>query len=156
MKVTKAKGPSTDLCGVLGCYLSRPLEERGHRLVASPTLRRFRDFIGRKSPLIHRWRLDDHIVGIARSKAADRSQLEPLDGRDRKTASQSKRQRYEPPGLPESRAFTPQMSDQIGIQALCFGDFHLCQQMKVTRPPGRDPRLTVSTVPQRTFREAVM
>jgi len=28
---------------------------------------------------------------------------------------------------------------QIGIQALCFGDFHLCQQMKVTRPPGRDP-----------------
>jgi hypothetical protein len=25
------------------------------------------------------------------------------------------------------------------IQALCFGDFHLGQQMKVTRPPGRDP-----------------
>ncbi len=24
-------------------------------------------------------------------------------------------------------------------QALCFGDFHLGQQMKVTRPPGRDP-----------------
>ncbi len=23
--------------------------------------------------------------------------------------------------------------------ALCFGDFHLCQQMKVTRPPGRNP-----------------
>src|SRR4029434_4764567 len=25
------------------------------------------------------------------------------------------------------------------VQALCFGDFHLGQQMKVTRPPGRDP-----------------
>jgi hypothetical protein len=25
------------------------------------------------------------------------------------------------------------------IEALCFGDFHLCQHMKVTRPPGRDP-----------------
>jgi hypothetical protein len=25
------------------------------------------------------------------------------------------------------------------IQALCFGDFHLGQQMKVTRLPGRDP-----------------
>jgi hypothetical protein len=26
-----------------------------------------------------------------------------------------------------------------GVQALCFGDFHLGQQMKVTREPGRDP-----------------
>jgi hypothetical protein len=25
------------------------------------------------------------------------------------------------------------------IEALCFGDFHLGQQMKVTRLPGRDP-----------------
>jgi hypothetical protein len=25
------------------------------------------------------------------------------------------------------------------IQPLCFGDFHLGPQMKVTRPPGRDP-----------------
>ena len=25
------------------------------------------------------------------------------------------------------------------FQAVCFGDFHLGQQMKVTRPPGRDP-----------------
>jgi hypothetical protein len=27
------------------------------------------------------------------------------------------------------------------IQALCFGDFHLSQQMKVTRPPGRNPAM---------------
>jgi hypothetical protein len=25
------------------------------------------------------------------------------------------------------------------IEGLCFGDFHLAPQMKVTRPPGRDP-----------------
>jgi hypothetical protein len=28
---------------------------------------------------------------------------------------------------------------QMGIEVLCFGDFHLDPQMKVTRPPGRDP-----------------
>jgi hypothetical protein len=27
----------------------------------------------------------------------------------------------------------------MGVQPLCFGDFHLGPQMKVTRPPGRDP-----------------
>ena len=26
-----------------------------------------------------------------------------------------------------------------GVEAVCFGDFHLGQQMKVTRPPGRIP-----------------
>ncbi len=33
----------------------------------------------------------------------------------------------------------PRRTDQIGVQPLCFGDFHLGPQMKVTRPPGRDP-----------------
>src|SRR4029450_3136981 len=28
---------------------------------------------------------------------------------------------------------------QMRLKALCFGDFHLGQQMKVTRLPGRDP-----------------
>jgi len=32
-----------------------------------------------------------------------------------------------------------------GHQALCFGYFHLGQQMKVTRPPGRDPARIEST-----------
>ena len=32
------------------------------------------------------------------------------------------------------------------IQGLCFGDFHLAPQMKVTRPPGRDPASRQSTV----------
>ena len=35
--------------------------------------------------------------------------------------------------------FSAKHSNQIRVQALCFGDFHLGQQMKVTRPPGRDP-----------------
>ena len=30
-------------------------------------------------------------------------------------------------------------SKGVAFQGLCFGDFHLAQQMKVTRPPGRDP-----------------
>src|SRR5687768_10725997 len=38
---------------------------------------------------------------------------------------------------------SPEAPEQDGIwvciEALCFGDFHLGQQMKVTRPPGRNP-----------------
>ena len=34
----------------------------------------------------------------------------------------------------------PKRAGQMaGVQALCFGDFHLGPQMKVTRVPGRDP-----------------
>jgi hypothetical protein len=41
----------------------------------------------------------------------------------------------------------------MGIEVVCFGDFHLDQQMKVTRPPGRDParnalRNTSTNVPK--------
>jgi hypothetical protein len=39
------------------------------------------------------------------------------------------------------------------IQALCFGDFHLGQQMKVTRPPGRDPARRHEPVIQRAKRK---
>jgi hypothetical protein len=36
----------------------------------------------------------------------------------------------------------------MGIEVVCFGDLHLDQQMKVTRPPGRDPaRNAVSNTP---------
>jgi hypothetical protein len=72
----------------------------------------------------------DRSLPIAATRAARKR---------RGTRRQSKRKRSELRGRPGSRALTPQMSGQIGIQALCFGDFHLCQQMKVTRPPGRDP-----------------
>ena len=103
------------------------------------------DFIGRKSAL---GVVDVRLIGAAdsfgleraRSKAiaAACNEFEPLEKR-RGTRRHSKRKSPEPRGRPESRALTKQMSGQIGIQALCFGDFHLCQQMKVTRPPGRDP-----------------
>ncbi len=36
--------------------------------------------------------------------------------------------------------FWPKRRDQMaGVEVVCFGDFHLDQQMKVTRPPGRVP-----------------
>jgi hypothetical protein len=34
---------------------------------------------------------------------------------------------------------TCRTSERCCIEVLCFGDFHLDPQMKVTRPPGRDP-----------------
>ena len=43
-----------------------------------------------------------------------------------------------PPAGPMLRS-EPVDSCGVAFQALCFGDFHLGQQMKVTRPPGRDP-----------------
>ena len=33
----------------------------------------------------------------------------------------------------------PMWPAQMSVEVVCFGDFHLDQQMKVTRPPGRDP-----------------
>ena len=38
--------------------------------------------------------------------------------------------------LQKPRQLAAKRSAQIRVQALCFGDFHLGQQMKVTRPPG--------------------
>ena len=75
----------------------------------------------------------------SRAHSSDRSRFEPPERDAAKAASHAKRKRFSPLGRSESRALTQQMSGQMCIQALCFGDFHLCQQMKVTRPPGRDP-----------------
>ena len=105
-----------------------------------------RDFIDRKALLVYRRRSIDlrgrfvWLGRVTRSKAlaVNRSEFELLEQR-RGTRRQSKRKQSELRSRPESRALTPQMSGQIGIQALCYGDFHLCQQMKVTRLPGRDP-----------------
>jgi len=43
------------------------------------------------------------------------------------------------PVLQRPRQVAAKRSSQIRVEALCFGDFHLGQQMKVTRPPGRNP-----------------
>ena len=37
------------------------------------------------------------------------------------------------------RAQREERAERCCIEPLCFGDFHLGPQMKVTRPPGRDP-----------------
>ena len=105
-----------------------------------------RDFMDRQAPLLDRRSSIDRLGRPVRlgqfirleELAADRSKLEPLEKR-RGTRRQSKRKPLEQLGLAESRALTKQMSGQMCVEALCFGDFHLCQQMKVTRPPGRDP-----------------
>ena len=45
------------------------------------------------------------------------------------------------------RQLAAKHSLQIRVQALCFGDFHLGQQMKVTRPPGRNPATPAGVKP---------
>jgi hypothetical protein len=44
-----------------------------------------------------------------------------------------------PSGPLDGTADACRTSERCCIQGLCFGDFHLALQMKVTRPPGRDP-----------------
>jgi len=56
-----------------------------------------------------------------------------------KRRAHAKRKRFGSLGLRKSGALTQQTFGQMCVEALCFGDFHLGQQMKVTRPPGRDP-----------------
>ena len=141
MKVTKAKGPNTDLGGLLGCELERSLAHgrTSGGYLADPSS--LCDFIEQKALLSLRRRSSDRLGGVARSRVlgVDRSKFEPQEIRRREAASKSARKRCEPLGETKPGALSKQMSGQIGIQALCFGDFHLCQQMKVTRPPGRDP-----------------
>ena len=153
MKVTKAKGLNTDLDGMLGQKLKRSLAYRDttDHFLADPSSRC--DFIGRKALLVL-WRTSNDPFGrAARSEVLLRQprKFEPQEIRRREAASKSVRKRCEPLGGTKPGALTKQMSGQIGIQALCFGDFHLCQQMKVTRPPGRDPApLTVNRPPARS------
>ena len=47
----------------------------------------------------------------------------------------------------------PQRAERVRgcIEPLCFGDFYLGPQMKVTRPPGRDPAMQRSSLNQSTM-----
>ena len=141
MKVTKAKGRNTDLDGMLGRELKRSLKHRrsSNGYLGDPSSRC--DFIGRKAPLVLRRPSNDRYGRAAQSEVLlrQRSKFEPQEIRRREAASKSARKRSEPLGETKPGALTQKVFGQIGIQALCFGDFHLCQQMKVTRPPGRDP-----------------
>jgi len=44
-----------------------------------------------------------------------------------------------PSGPPGRGSDACRTHERCCIEVVCFGDFHLDQQMKVTRPPGRDP-----------------
>ena len=44
-----------------------------------------------------------------------------------------------PSGPPDRGSAACRTSERCCIEGLCFGDFHLALQMKVTRPPGRNP-----------------
>ena len=121
------------------------------RFLADPSS--LRDVIGRKSLVRGSSGSNARRGWAARSEmlALQRSKFEPPEIRSRNAASKSTRKQSDPRGDDKPRALTSQMSGQIGIPALCFGDFHLCQQMKVTRPPGRDPApLTVNRPPARS------
>ena len=141
MKVTKAKGRNTDLVRSLGCELERSLAHRrtSDGFLADPSSRC--DFIGRKAPLVLRRPSNDRYGRAAQSEVLlrQRSKFEPQEIRCRNAASKSARKRFDSLGETKPGALTQKVFGQIGIQALCFGDFHLCQQMKVARPPGRDP-----------------
>ena len=151
MKVTKAKGLNTDLDGMLGCELERSVGHRrtSDRFLADPSSRC--DFIERKSLLEHRLTPHEQRGAVlARGiPSPGRSECEPQEIRRREAASKPARKRFDPLGDAKPGALSKQMSGQICIQALCFGDFHFGQQMKVTRPPGRDPAPMWSTVPPR-------
>ena len=182
MKVTKAKGLNTHLCGEDGGFTDALFEAPRGSAGFLPDPSSLCDFIGRKAPMAHgscscdrrgrllrldetrdtaesldrvgspveschstdpaarpRWAAQVSWVTPARVLEVNRSQFEPPEIRRREAASHAKRKWFSSRGLRQSGALTQQMSGRMCIQALCFGDFHLCQQMKVTRPPGRDP-----------------
>jgi len=74
-----------------------------------------------------RLKLSQHITGDFR----------PMKSRSDEA---SRRKRPDDRGAPKrASGLQPYALHKCVFQALCFGDFHLGQQMKVTRPPGRDP-----------------
>ena len=121
MKVTKAKGPNATPVGAF--FSPCPPGPAGHL----ETPKRF--------------------MAAARSTGPRfASALGPADQRGRGFA------RPAPPSAQQVRSAALDPSGPLGrgsaacrtherccVEALCFGDFHLGLQMKVTRPPGRDP-----------------
>src|SRR4029434_10870233 len=60
-----------------------------------------------------------------------------IRGRIETTSAQAVRASRRVPSGPLDRLVEALCAN--AVQALCFGDFHLGQQMKVTRPPRREP-----------------
>ena len=162
MKVTKAKGLNTDLCGALGCRPEALFEAPRLSVHCLPDPSSLRDFIGRKAlggtrrrsgvgsraallnSAIHRFAslpFNAPAVMLLDQESSKPSEANASrqDDEAAKRRAHAKRKGFRVRGLRKSGALTPQMFGQMCVEALCFGDFHLCQQMKVTRPPGRDP-----------------
>jgi hypothetical protein len=154
MKVTKAKGLEHQ---PFECFasatrlLQRLWHENIQRATASVTSRTFSrsssfrlDPAGPRRDGVPRWSL----FGLA--GAAANKWLPAAGGSSRAIDAAAKAQPVAAHPLESSvalpmgrtRKFTCSRSEQAkwaGVRALCFGDFHLGQQMKVTREPGRDP-----------------
>ena len=168
MKVTKAKGLNTHLCGALGCRPEALFEapRSSTRFLLDPSS--LRDFIGRNASATTQRVNANGSLAARRRRARDSARKKPFsaplaeslgqeasqsseansirqDFEAAKRRAHAKRKRFSSRGRRKSGALTQQMSGQMCVQALCFGDFHLCQQMKVTRPPGRDPAPMWST-----------
>jgi hypothetical protein len=169
MKVTKAKGLKTTF--VRRAWLQADAlfgtPRASARFLPDPSS--LCDFIGRNSPMSREVGLDHPCASVhgaapstclaedgararmhsaakfapSSTRSADRSKCEPPERDAAQAASHAKRKRFSSHGRHISRALTQQTSGQMCIEALCFGDFHLCQQMKVTRPPGRNPATPV-------------
>jgi len=109
--------------------------QRGDRPVSSRTLCRCAaSWNGRRCGAFggHRPR----AFARAESPRRFRRALRPMTPRSGKGCA---RKRFDGLGRTKPGALTRQKSGQMCLQAFCFGDFHLCQQMKVTRHAGPSP-----------------
>jgi hypothetical protein len=70
--------------------------------------------------------------------------------RPRRASRRFDRQRCVQVARRAGRAKREERAEWFCIQGLCFGDFHLAPQMKVTRPPGRDPASNTNNDPSET------
>ena len=134
MKVTKAKGlHATPLSSF---FALRPSAQRAtwrHRC-ASGRHRARRHGPRNASPALNHW-------SFAPPRRGPTFPLDPGPTRSEAPSSELRRRSAAelpsgPPGAVPARA---ERKYRFCIQGLCFGDFHLAAQMKVTRPPGRDP-----------------
>ena len=140
MKVTKAK--------CLNTHLARHLLSKSSRFRGTAQFRPFPLGLTRRGAASHFWQfqfasLDGERFGLNDPSEAFVERHRPDKGDLR---SMSRNATKGPRGngpmtaaIQRPRQFAAKRSSQMCVEALCFGDFHLCQQMKVTRPPGRNP-----------------
>jgi hypothetical protein len=140
MKVTKAKCLNTDLV--------RRLLSKSPRFRTTARFGPFPLGLAPRAAALF-WQLELATVGWERfrpSNASDVIVQTPSAYQRRlpayEVAKATKGQRGNKPItslLQRRRQLAAKRSAQIRVQALCFGDFHLGQQMKVTGQPGPDP-----------------